>query len=455
MESTEGSEVPEKQSASDERMTICHLIDDCLENVFSYLSLRDLTNVADSNVHLAKSAAVVFKLKYGRNKIFYNYFQSNDEEKAKKDGEFSLMLEHFGSYMKKLRVAFCSDNNRNQLFFNAIQMNNFGANLLELSLENLQNTMVWNKIFPQLQKLVLLESYFGIHPSFVEINKWFPQLSSLQVDNVFKFWENNSIDQFIPKLQDFTYLSFPGKHTSDSARKLALFLKSNPQLKRLGLDELGDDKARQQFYQNAPEEFPNIERLEVVSPHPYPNGPVQFNNLKELKLSFFADTSDITEHLPKTIECLELRVPSLSASKLNMVLNCQQLKKLKLELNSDLELSQMESLANGMKSLTEVHFVLNVRQDLSEPQTLVALEQFFVNAEQMETISLKYEVMAMKLSDPLYSKQIDIASQFTKTINDSTKSNWKLSHIIQMTKGDSRSRELASYPWLQLIFKKN
>lgn len=450
MESIKSNEAPQKPSETRRRMTIAHLNDDCLEKVFSYLDLKNLTNVADANVHLAKSACTVFWYEYRHNEINFNCFDPS----MMSDDEFLLMLEHFGNSMEKLRVQFCFDDRRNQLIFDGI-LNNCSANLLELSFGGLQKAMIVNKRFPNLRKLELYDSHFGIHHSFAEISEWFPKLSSLQLSDNKGFWEDISVDQFIPTLQHFGYFTFPSQsHSKNSLKKIATFLNANPQLTSLGLDEIGDEEMCAEFYRYAPHEFPIVERLEVVSPHPFPNGPIRFNNLKELKLSFYADTLDITEHLPAEIECLELRIPSLSASNMRMITNCQQLTKLKLILNTDLVRWQMEKLVNDIKSLTEINIVLNTCEELGKTQTLVALEQFFVHGKRMKKIGLEYEVAAFDVEDTLYSNQIEIATQFTQAINDSNKLNWQIGHKIRISSDDNRTKDLFTYPYLQFSFNK-
>lgn len=454
MDSIEKVEFSPVKLQSSRRLTVAHLNNDCLEKVFSYLNLIDLTNVAESNVHLAISAQSLFAHKYKTKEFTFNCH----DKYTMSDDIFLLILQHFGKCLVKLRVQFSVDNKeRNCLIFDAI-VENCRATLSELTLLNVNKEIKLNKQFLALKKLRIWESLFGIHSSITLINHWFPNLSSIQLCNIPKFWENSLIMKNFPKLETFSFLTFPlsDGHTKNTLSKLAHFLHINPQLKSLELDELdqfGDDDLRETFNRLAPNQLPNIERLKVVSPYPFPHGTFTFDNLKEFKLSIFRDTSDIFNQLPRSIECFELRMNTVSVSAFNYILSCPKLKKLKL-IASSFENSSLEEIAKELQSLTEIHIKFCQYMELINSVKLAGLEYFFLESKQIKKITLEYELNSFDEKISNYKTQVEFARKFTKMMDKTTQTKWRLSHEAHMNQDDHRTHELSTFPYLLLSFKK-
>lgn len=438
--------------SSSRQLTIAHLNNDCLEKVFSYLSLTDLTNVADSNVVLAISAQSLFTHQNLSKEFRFNCY----DEHSLSDDIFLLVLQHFGKYIDKLRVHLSTDKKRNGIIFDAI-VANCRNTLSELVLLNCSEGLRLNQEFPCLKKLQLWDGLFGIHSSMTQINEWFPNLMSIKFYDISKLWENSFNVEHFPNLQHFGFFTFPGQqHTEDSLSKLARFLHLNPQLKCLELDELhefGKNKLRNTFNKLAPSQLPNIERLVVVSPYPFPCAPIQFNNLKELSLSVYRDETDVFNQLPRTLECFELRMITISASAINYILSCTKLKKLKLT-TSTMESLRTEEIAKELHALTEIHIKFNHSTELIDSQTLAGMEHFFLQSKQMKAITLEFELNSFDESKSVYEKQVDFARKFTEMINDTTKMVWRLSHEIHQNEDDHRLRALFCFPYLRLSFKK-
>lgn len=433
------------------RMTIAHLNNDCLEKVFSYLCLTDLTNVAESNVHLAISARSLFTHKYKSKEFKFNCYDKH----SLSDEMFLLVLQHFGKCISKLCVQLCIDDRRNCSIFDAIA-ENCRATLTELKLLGVSKAIKLTMPFLALKKLQLWDSLFGIDKSMTRINQWFPNLRCAKFYNITNFWKSNAIIEHFPKLESFGFLTFPSQeHTAVTLTKLARFLHLNPQLKCIELDELdqfGDDNLRDTFNRLAPNLWPNIERLEVVSPFPLPHGQFVFDNLRELSLSIYRDTSDIFNQLPRTIECFELRMSDISTSAINYILSCTNLKKLKIITRSLLNVANLREISKELKSLTEVH--INQPRKLVDFQTLIGLENFFLNNKNMNVISLDIELNSFEKDNLEHTNQVELAEKFIKIINTTTNAKWRLSHETHMNQNDHRSHELLSFPFLFLSFKK-
>lgn len=443
---------PENLEPTIRRMTIAHLNNDCLEKVFSYLCLTDLTNVAESNVHLAISARNLFAHKLKSKKEFkFNCY----DEHALSDEIFLLILQHFGKCIPKLCVQLCCDDQRNRNIFDGI-VENCRATLIELKLLGVSNAVKLTMPFLALKKLQLWDSLFGIDRSMTRINQWFPNLSCAKFYNIKEFWESNAIVEHFPKLESFGFLTFPSqKHTEATLATLARFLHLNPQLKCIELDELdqfGEDNLQEIFNTFAPNLLPNIERLEVVSPFPFPRGQFVVDNLRELSLSMYRDTSDIFNQLPRTIECFELRMSNMSTSAFNYILSCTNLKSLKIITRSLLSPVSLREMSKKLKSLTTVH--INQHRKLVDFETLFGLEDFFLNSKNIRVISLDTELISFEKDHVHRKNQIELAEKFIKVINTTTNAKWRLSHETHTNQNHHRSHELITFPFLLLSFKR-
>lgn len=433
------------------KLTVAHLNNDCLEKVFSYLDFTDLTNVADSNVHLAVSAQSLFSHLYKLKELNYNSY----DNKIKKD-TFLLALKHFGQCISKLRVTFDYSDEGCDIFNSIVE--NCRETISELAIESVKEYMKLNKPFLNLKKLELEGSLFKIDHSMTDIYKWFPNLSCLRVYDIEKFWETTSIVRHFPTLQTFGCYTFPGKNlTPANLKKLAQFLRFNPQLKCLELDELMSTNINADFYSKGPLVMPNIERLVVIPPHPFPNGQIRFDKLNELSLSIygFEDSNDVFKKLPQTIECFELRIVNINNEVIDYILSCKNLKRLQIT-TSTMELWQMEKLAKEMQSLTQVQIKFNCYTELIDHQTLAGMEYFFLYGKQLKAITLEYELKSFEKPSDIYEKtQIGIGKKFSNFINESMKSNWRMSHDTHQNAQDYRSKQLMTFPYLRLSFKKS
>ncbi|XP_031626216.1 uncharacterized protein LOC116342663 [Contarinia nasturtii] len=379
-----------------QRITIAHLNSDCLGKVFSYLSPADLANVAEANVQLAIGARTFFAHKYKLKEFKYNVYDTF----LMSLNIFLLTLKHFGECIVKLRVEFGLENPNNCIIFNSI-VNNCRATLTELSLFNVEKDIKLNKPFPNLKKLQIRNSLYGIHSSITLINHWFPNLTCLKVYDVPKFWETGLIVNHFPKLQSFGYLTFPKQNFVESSlMNLARFLKLNYQLKCLELDELEGlsiNTMNMALNDSVTRALSNIERLEIeASTYPFLNGLIKCCQLKEISISTYkGDKFDIFNKLPRSLEvaleCFELRMYTISKSAIEFILRCQQLKKL-MVITSTLDPLVLEMFAKQLP-LIHVHVRCNssflTKNNL---ETLGGIDQFFLHSNQLKTIITEYEL---------------------------------------------------------------
>lgn len=425
--------------------TICHLNNDCYEKIFDYLDLNDLVNVAESNVYLAVIASNFIALRFPVFK--YNCFDDKISDET-----FSLALYHFKENIKKLHVNFSGKPARDRIVFEAI-VKNCRALLIELSIGFLHESVILDQSFPKVTKLELLNSFGGstVHRSILHLESWFPNLTALNVQNLCKFWEKIPIKQY-KSLQELKFFNFPKRDTKVDAEKMAKFLHENSQLTNLAMDEISAENM-QVFAKYAPKQLPNIECLDVVSPHPYPRGPIEFANLKDLKLSFYANKTDTFTELPSTLESIELRLPKLTPSALRFILGCKQnLTKLKLIIFDAIETKQMEKMAVEMQALSEL-FICRKNYEINESKVPAGFEHFFLHGKEMKTIQLMYELSTFNYKDQTYKAEIESMQGFLETINGRAKSHWQMTH--KMCQNDHyRSKMLCMFPFLLITFQK-
>lgn len=438
------------------RLTVVHLNDDCLENVFSYLSPVELTNVAESNVHLAIMAKNVIAHNY-RNKPFnFNFYDKSSMSFV----SFGQFLKHFGKYLVKLCITFGGNCEQMNEMFDSI-VKNCRKTLIELTLNGIDDNIKLDKPFLNLKKLQLIKCYFGIHHSLISINDWFPNLICLKVYDVGNFWKNDIFIKHFPNLQSFGQqrCHFRTNINNSDVIKLARFVSLNPQLKCLELDELNENNSSHWYVPFENENLthlPNIERLEIVSPFLLPNQPIIFDDLKDLKLSIYNAESDIIfKQLPKSLEYIQLNMRKLNASAIEYLLSCENLKKLKI-ITMALDSKMLKKLAKPLQSLCEIHFILkNCLSQQNDFQTLCELDDFFILSKQLKIICFKYELSTFDVKSQDCIQQIVNAKKFINSINETMNdTKWLLNHEIHNDYDDFRTSQLSTYPHIQLSFNK-
>lgn len=224
------------------------LDNDCLEQIFKYLPLKDLLNVADSNKRLKEVADTVFALNYGEKEL--NLIDSNEVLGANLitssteihvgDLKATLqVLRCFGQSISKLVINRSGDKNHSDAQFNAIlytilsHVNVFCTesltdikiigddrlriDRLEYSFTNVKQVQIWNcelaeetrldHLFPYVEKMYLC----GIRiTNWHSIEGRYPMLDDLKVYRILFY--------------DIEYDMFNSEYC-------ATIVKANPQLK--------------------------------------------------------------------------------------------------------------------------------------------------------------------------------------------------------------------------------
>ncbi|KAJ6623928.1 hypothetical protein Bhyg_17256 [Pseudolycoriella hygida] len=255
---------------------IVDLNNDCLDEIFSYLSYDDLLSACQVCQRFQNRARNVFRRKCHDMQMF-----------SVKANESNHLLRRIGSALSKLEIFFCGDIIKNQQIID-ITTKYCVENLKELTLHCLTKRNKLRKSFSQVNKLTL--SYCDMIGCF-KLAKWFPNLTSL----TFNYTKN---------LKKYMKQSIPSMHTLNinylaSQMETITILLSNPQIKNLSLNfdapiGLVIKRSLLAAIDNA---LPELEALNLTI-HRVDNfgtensSLLHFNSLKSLKIESYADYSN-------------------------------------------------------------------------------------------------------------------------------------------------------------------
>lgn len=199
------------------RLSILDLDDDCLEEIFMHLNVKQLFDVIRAHTHFLAAGRRVLSKKFKHNEITVSIFQPIYFE-------YPEILHLVGDVMWHLRITYdrFSAGNFNTKIHDAVVCY-CSDTLIEVTFNHIQPTMGINKTFLNLKRLNFNHGCVSFTMS--EFNKWFPKLCSLQ----FFFCttiNKQCIEQAFPHLHHFTVA-----HNSFTFENLRTFLDLNPQLK--------------------------------------------------------------------------------------------------------------------------------------------------------------------------------------------------------------------------------
>lgn len=220
---------------------IIDLTIDCLEEIFEYLDLHDLLNVADSNKRLNKAAGLVFSRKHG-NKYVLNRERPSYWGFPEKDGEYLGITDNCSS----LRLVRCFGHSISGISIDCFMCNQeFYTELFRYvnkyctqSLVKLHVRGYRHNIFDDIQKpfekveKVLFE-YCTVNVDQTMFNEVFPQMRHLTFFSN-KIEDSRCIGACFSKLEHFKY-SPNVNHNYNPIEHHKLFVRLNPQLKTVAL----------------------------------------------------------------------------------------------------------------------------------------------------------------------------------------------------------------------------
>lgn len=423
------------------RMTVVHLIDDCLEMVLLELNLVDLAKAAHANVHLAKIAANVFARKYhqqeielrikGRLSKLYNTITCY---------EASMIIEHFGKHITKLRVdfmLFCSS----QYVLDTISEHCCNT-LLELTIGNAPRSLLeFRKPFVKLEKLAFSECLFQFDKPMDQLNIWFPNLRSFELQNVRYAFESFALEQHMPSLQHFGYYTFPYvEFTAENMETIGRIIALNPQLKSFGTYYNVDSRPITQEMLSIP--LHGIETFEAIPSLNVSNGPFQLASLKNLLLLGGGELNAGWLEMASQIERLELLRCEMDDRILDFISQCTNLNTLKIIVDKTIDMDVIKQIANITQSLNEVYFAvcpnLYTSQHSGQSPALAAILVFMAQCTQLKKATVAFNVPESTKSHSKYKHSVYVESQqVIKSYRDTIERNhlishkWRLNHQLR------------------------
>lgn len=199
-------------------LRVIDLNDDCLEEIFRNLNLKQLFDVATVHTRFLTACRRAFLKAYRNKEISISIYQAFRPN-------YPMVLRLFGDIIRHLRVTydrFDGHENFNSTIHDAI-VQHCSDTLTAVTFNHILPTMEINRPFEHLETLNFNQGCVGITMS--QFNKWFPSLVSIQ----FFFCttiNTNCIEQTFPNLQHFTVA-----HQNFSFDNLQKFLDFNQHLK--------------------------------------------------------------------------------------------------------------------------------------------------------------------------------------------------------------------------------
>lgn len=205
-----------RRQNGDVRFSILDLDDDCLEEIFMNLNVKQLFDVVRAHPHFIAAGRRVVSKNFKHNEITISIFQPTWIQ-------YPEILHLVGDVMWHLRITYDRFNagSINAKIHDAIVCY-CSETLIEVTFNHIKPTMEINKPFHNLKKLNF--NHGCVSCTMSEFNKWFPKLYSLQFFFC-KTINKQCIEQAFPNLLHFTIA-----HNNFAFENLRAFLDLNPQL---------------------------------------------------------------------------------------------------------------------------------------------------------------------------------------------------------------------------------
>ncbi|XP_055299323.1 uncharacterized protein LOC129566943 [Sitodiplosis mosellana] len=364
--------VPTEPDPMEEKgLKIVHLSNECLEKIFHYLNLTDLTNSAEANVRLAAAAKNVFTQVHQNHRLFLKsrgqVIQIPEWHPPIDSDNFSLsptvvenMFKHFGKYIRRIKVfhsigGFNTTQNYN-VAYQIAQHCSETLEELELIGATVFNAMRYlQKPFKRLHRLVCCEIITRLSP-VDNLNELFPNLRTLELHNVFHVFESFRLEQHFPHMEHFAVFTFPYlKFDPTYIPIIRQIVNLNPQLRGISLYDM--KSALNDFSLDT---MPNIERLEIGGRLMFPRPPFDFGNVTSLRLIYSNENvsnSKEWRNLPPQLERLEVVGFKINDRSIAVIHQCRNLRSLTVMSFDEMDLKCVEQLAEKLHHIEEVEFM--------------------------------------------------------------------------------------------------
>ncbi|XP_037028593.1 uncharacterized protein LOC119068862 [Bradysia coprophila] len=160
---------------------ITDLNDDCLMEIFSTLSMKELAYVAEANISLVSAAQGTFQRNFGKVVVEV----SNEFDPKSESTSLSMkLLKHFGGQIKKLKVVFYKKYSRFNDILEDIILDRCKGILVEIEIVD-GDELLFHKIDEPFQELIKLRFVRSNIPDvFLHFESWFPKVKALELKEV-------------------------------------------------------------------------------------------------------------------------------------------------------------------------------------------------------------------------------------------------------------------------------
>lgn len=277
---------------------ITDLNDDCLDQIFKKLQLKDLLNVSDSNKRFKKPVGYAFASNYGDHEMDMRCFCHQNLKQLKINGNFSLqisgmlyclkILRCFGHKISKLTICYGSINEDQEANVNQYLNEYCADSLVSIRIEG---ATIPNLIKP-FCKIETIEFRFT-HLDFkiTKFNKWFPNMRRLRFEFVIdtKMEDRRCIEKHFPHLEEIEFYGF-SMEINFNETNIANALRLNPQLRKVMLPD-----CTVKFVQDVCQYLQSVEILSIwchdLSIHGH--SIIHFKSVKKFEIFLFGNVRKI------------------------------------------------------------------------------------------------------------------------------------------------------------------
>lgn len=401
----------------------------CMHRVLRKLSFVDLVHVADTNSLLKQHAARVFRTKY----LSAITYAAALEMENWSDEIFLSAVNAFGRNIHKMTIEFTSSNQEN----NAIILNTVTENccltLGYLKLSKIPSDLVLDQTFSNIGTLVFSNIHNDVHDSWSNLNKYFPNLRTLELQEANGIIKNETFLAHIPKLVHLICSIQPSTSCVSEAKHFAEFLNKNAHTASLHLEEVGDKESNMEFVKFVDWGELKVTNLKINGLKVKLGKIARFKHLQSFVTNNFDDL-DYT-YLKRTVRELNYTIDHLEFNSIGFILQFLCLRKLKLKLTaSKINYSDMELFANNLALLSEISVLLtSCKEDTDATEGPRSIRKFIGNTfdekkkycRRLEKIKFEYPLAFLMSDIPERNRHIDMY----RHIRDI--SGWKMHYYMR------------------------
>lgn len=345
---------------------------DCLEAIFSYLSLVDLLNVADSNNYLREAAAVVFVQKFGKKPVQFNGMRACRSRKISirsklfvRDLKSGLQLMRcFGQSVSRLEISDeYSSKYRTHVYVYIFQyIYQFCKLLASIKFQMLPRNKAFKYLRKPFRKVESVEFFCCyLEKNLTPFNILFPNVRSLKIDfcNVSDY---RCIEQRFNRLEHL--------QLSTSRENIQSVLLLNPDLKHFSTKITCDMKSLENM-----STLQSLESLDIVCSSDefahFNGSAINFDSVKKFKLDF-SHAKRIFPNIPLVFNQLEEFSTNhrLNAQFYDFIAKHPRITKLSLPISSSSAESVEEKQFEFLKTLHSIREVNLCRYAFSVEQAI-------------------------------------------------------------------------------------